>query len=154
MTNVHSAGAAVKRTVQLLYPLENDVTVNRGNKSSACSKHTLGRISLPRQSKTDIDWGCIPPCVTLRCRDAWTTAYATICGPEDIINGLINDVINCVGAGVAAAGISAIFAGPAAALPAFEAAFKACLTAKIGDRVNELSVSLSTEEETGDWGPC
>lgn len=142
-----------ENSVQLLFPLVSGARVI-GAKAAACSKHSLGRIPLPRQSKTDVDWGCIPPCVTLRCRDAWITAYATICGPEDIINGLLNDVIACIGVGVAAAGLSAIFAGPAAAAPAFEAAFKGCLSTKIDERVKEISVSLSTEEETGDWGPC
>ena len=148
-----SARAAEEGSVQILFPLKGGNKAT-GAKAAACSKHHLGTIGLPRQSKTEIDWDCFPPCITLRCRDAWLSAYATICGPDDIVNTLLNDVIKCVGVGVTAAGLSAIFAGPAAALPAFEAAFKGCLATVIGDRVKEISVSLSTEEGTGDWGPC
>lgn len=147
-------GAALAPTeVQLLFPLREGIR-KTGARAVACSRHSLGRINLPRQTKTEIDWDCFPPCVTLRCRDAWVSAYATVCGPEDIVNGLIDDVVHCVGIGLAAAGLSAIFAGPQAALPAFEVAFKTCLYDKVKDRVNEISLSLSTEEETADWGAC
>lgn len=143
------------KTVQLIYPLDNQGRAAKGPTAAACSKNSLGTIPLPKQTKTEVDWGCRPfPCTTTRCRDAWTTAYATICGPEDIVSGLVNDVTECVKVGVVAAGLSAIFAGPGAATPAFEAAFKGCLFNKIGDRVSELSVSLSAEEETADWGAC
>lgn len=152
-TQTSSTISTTQNSVQILFPLTSGSRAS-GAKAAACAKHSIGRINLPRQSKTEVDWGRFPPGVTLRCRDAWITAYATICGPEDIINGLLNDVISCIGVGVAAAGLSAIFAGPAAALPAFEAAFKGCLATKIDSRVNEITVSLSTEEETGDWGPC
>lgn len=139
--------------VQLIYPLKKGEKL-KGATAAACSRHRLGIANLLRQSKSEIDWGCFPPCLTLRCRDAWLIAYATICGPEEIINQLINDIINCVEVGVAAAGLSAIFAGPAAALPAFEAAFKGCLASKVDQRIDEISVSLTVEEETSNWGPC
>lgn len=139
--------------VQFIYPLiggKKEV----GPRALACSKHHLGTINLPRQSKVEVDWDCFPPCLTLRCRDAWISAYATICGPEDIVGGLVNDVIECVTAGAVAATLSLIIGNPAAALPAFEVAFKGCLATKIGERVKEISVSLSTEQGTGDWGAC
>lgn len=137
--------------VQLFYGPKN-VSVKAS--SAACAKITLGSTNLPRQVKTETDFSVFPPRITLRCRDARITAYATICGPQDIIGDLINDVKDCAMAGAVAAGLAAIIAGPAAALPAFQAAFEPCLVQKIGSRINEISVSLGTSHETGNWGPC
>lgn len=153
MTFSHPTPVPGEGSVQIIFPLKSGEKIT-GSKAVACSKHHLGVYGLPRQSKLEVDWGCSPPCVTARCRDAWLSAYATICGPEDIINQLMNDVIKCVQVGLAAATLSAIFAGPAAAGAAFEVAFKGCLAAVVDQRVNEISIALSVEEESADWGPC
>lgn len=82
-------------------------------------------------------------------RKSKLTVYAEFAAPS--IDDIWGDITSCAVAAGAAAGIAAILASPAAALPAFKAAFMACIYAKIGDRANEISVSLSTEQTSGDW---
>jgi len=124
--------------------------------ASICKKHKIGSTNGPRQNKVvwtnDGIFGTPSP--TMYCRDSLYGAYAELCGPDDILDTLWGDVQNCAGVAASAAGLAAIFASPAAALPAFEASFKACLAARVAGRVDEIQVHLGTYDETGDWGPC
>ncbi len=117
-------------------------------KAIVCQTHKVGWSSLPRETK--LEW----PGPTLRCRDRWISAYATVCGEGDLLGRVVNDTIDCLGTAVVAAGLAAIIANPAAAGATFEAAFKACMASKIGDVANSFTVALSTQTETGDWGRC
>lgn len=94
------------------------------------------------------------PSPTLYCRDTLYQAQAELCGPSDILADFWGDVQQCAQVGLGAATLAAIFTSPAGALPAFSGAFKICLQAKIGDRINEVQVHLSVNDTTGDWGPC
>jgi hypothetical protein len=67
------------------------------------------------------------------------------------LNSIWGDVTSCAVSAAAAATFVAIIASPAAALPAFKAAFLACIVPKIGERAKEISVALSTQQEHGDW---
>jgi hypothetical protein len=124
--------------------------------ASICKQHKIGSTNGPRQTK--VEWRNEPPfgipSPTLYCRDSVYAAYAELCGPDDIIDTMWSDVQTCAGVAASAATLAAIFASPAAALPAFETAFKACLAAKVAGRVDEIQVHLSTADETGDWGSC
>ncbi len=71
---------------------------------------------------------------------------AQFCGPEDLLNNAWNDVVQCAMSAAGAATIAAIAASPAAALPAFEAAFVACITTKLPARASEIGVGLSAEQ--------
>ena len=124
--------------------------------TSVCKRHPLGSTNGPRQTKVEWtnDGPFGTPSPTLRCRDSRYTAYAELCGPDDILNSLWGDVQNCAGVAAGAATLAAIFASPAAATAAFEAAFKGCLTVKVGARVDEFQVHLGVSDETGDWGAC
>lgn len=124
--------------------------VSTSNKEVVCQRHKLGWATIGRESK--VEWNGLSP--TLRCRDRNATAYCLVCGESDVVNKFVNDIISCLGAGLAAAGIAAIIISPAAATPAFAAAFKACLVTKIGDIANSLTVNLEVTTETTDWGPC
>jgi hypothetical protein len=110
----------------------------------------------PRESK--VEWtndGFLgTPSPTFRCRDSLYVAYAELCGPDDILDAMWDDVKNCAGVGVTAATLAAIFASPGSATAAFEAAFKTCLATKVDARTNEIQVHLGVANETGDWGPC
>ena len=124
--------------------------------AQVCKEHSLGWTKGIRQTKVewrnDGPFGI--PIPTLYCRDTIYTAYAELCGPDDIIDTLQEDVKNCINVALGAAALTSIFASPGAATPAFEAAFKGCLTAKIGERVNEIGVHLTVKDTTGDWGAC
>ena len=124
--------------------------------AQVCKEHSLGWTKGIRQSKVvwrnNGPFGTPSP--TVYCRDTIYTAYAELCGPDDIIDTLQEYVNDCIKVGLAAATLTTIFASPGAATPAFEAAFKGCLSAKIGDRINEIGVHLTVKDTTGDWGKC
>ncbi|MER8546548.1 hypothetical protein [Mesorhizobium sp. M1169] len=82
-------------------------------------------------------------------RTSKITAYAEFSAPD--LNSIWGDVTNCATGGAVAATLAAIFASPAAALPAFKAAFLACIVPRVGERAKEISVALSTHQESGDW---
>jgi hypothetical protein len=84
-------------------------------------------------------------------RQSKVTAYAEFCGPDNIVNGSWDAIRTCAVSAAGVAAVAAIISDAAAALPAFKAAFIACLAPKIGDAANQLSVSLSTEQSSGDW---
>ena len=56
-----------------------------------------------------------------------------ICGPDDILNHAWNDIVDCAKHAAMSATIAAIVASPSAAMPAFEANFVQCATAKFGN---------------------
>lgn len=122
--------------------------VSLDTKSVICQLHDLGWAKINRESK--FDWGT----GTLSCRDLNAHAKCKVCGPSDLLNTFINDILNCLGVATTAAGLAAIISDGAAAYPAFKAAFDVCLEQKIGDRINEITVTIWTENETTDWGPC
>lgn len=82
-------------------------------------------------------------------RTSKLTAYAEFAAPS--LSDIWGDVTSCAAGAAVTATLVAIIASPAAALPAFKAAFMACLVPKIGDRAKEISVALSTRQEHGDW---
>jgi hypothetical protein len=85
-------------------------------------------------------------------RTSSMVAYAEICAPDDLLNTSWNDIVNCALAAAGVAVIASIVASPAAALPAFQASFTPCVTAKLGARAGELQVALSTQQHpNGDW---
>ncbi len=124
--------------------------------AQVCREEELGWTKGIRQTKLvwTNDGFLGTPSPTLYCRDTRYTAYAELCGPDDILNTLWSDVQSCVQTALVASALTSIFASPAAATPAFEATFKGCLIAKIGDRINEIGVHLTVKDTTGDWGPC
>jgi hypothetical protein len=77
--------------------------------------------------------------------------FAEISGPDNIMNDGVNAVRECAVAALGTAAVAAIIADPAAAVPAFKAAFIACMAGKIGGEANQLDVGLSTEQEPGVW---
>lgn len=116
-----------------------------------CRRVELGRSgSIP---ETMVKWEGSPiPIPYMYFRTSSMVAYAEFCAPDDLLNNAWNDVVSCAIAAGGAAGIAAIVAGPAAALPAFELAFKTCVVAKLGGRANEIQVSLSTQQQPNeDW---
>lgn len=119
--------------------------------ASVCKKQELG--SLPfgvPEFKVEWEGHPIPHPVTYT-RQSKVTAYAEFCGPDNIINNSWNDIRTCAISAAGVAAVAAIIANPPAALPAFKAAFIACLVGKIGDEAKHLNVALSTQQESGDW---
>lgn len=100
--------------------------------------------------ETKIEWeGDFIKYPVLYTRTSKLTAYAEFAAPG--LDEIWGDITSCATGAAAAATLVAIIASPAAALPAFKAAFLACLEAKIGDRAKDVSVALSTQQESGDW---
>lgn len=124
--------------------------------ANICKEQSLGWTKGIRQSKVvwTNDGFLGTPSLTLYCRDTIYTAYAELCGPDDILENLWTDIKSCIETALAASALTTIFASPAAATPAFEASFKGCLFAKIGDRINEIGIHLTVRDTTGDWGAC
>lgn len=130
--------------VELIIP----VAAGRTQKSIVCVRRRLGWMKINRETK--LEW----PGPTLRCRDRNAHAWAVICGPDDLVNAIVNDIMNCAAHAAVVAGIAAIIASPSVALPVFAEAFKACIIQKIGDQVQKLSINLEVTSETTDWGAC
>jgi hypothetical protein len=100
--------------------------------------------------ETKVEWeGDIVQYPVLYTRTSKITAYAEFSAPN--IGDIWGDITSCAVAAAAVAGIAAIIASPAAALPVFKEAFMQCITAKIGERANQISVVLSTEQTSGQW---
>lgn len=118
--------------------------------ASICKRHPVGSMNGPKQTK--VTWHGISP--TLHCRDSHYVAYAEFCGPDNILDTLWSDVQNCAVTAAGIATLTAIFTSPGTATVAFEAAFKACLTTKTTNRVDDIQVHLGVSDETGDWGAC
>jgi len=77
---------------------------------------------------------------------------AEICGLDDILDDAWGDLVECAKNVAISATIAAIVASPAAAMPAFQAAFIPCATAKLGSRFSEIRVGLHVEQRpVTDW---
>ena len=96
-----------------------------------------------------VEWEGIKPITYTR--TSQVTAYAEFKGPDNIVNDSWNDIRSCALSSLGVATVAGIVGDPAAALPAFKAAFVACITAKIGAKANEIHVALTTEQTSGDW---
>lgn len=92
----------------------------------------------------------IPKPVTYT-RQSDVALFAEISGPDNVMNDGVNAIRECAVAALGTAAVAAIIADPAAAVPAFKAAFIACMAGKIGDEAKQLDVGLSTQQESGDW---
>ena len=107
----------------------------------------LGTHDMPNQSRThkhgnfDYRW---------ETRSAWKKAYVDITHPT--LDDFINDAVQCAQGAASVAVLTAIFAeNPAAGFAIFWPAFKACMYTKIGARVDQLSATLGSSDETGCW---
>jgi hypothetical protein len=119
--------------------------------AAVCRKQELG--SLPfgvPEFKVKWEGHPIPHPVTYT-RQSKVTASAELCGPDNIVNDSWDAVRTCAVSAAGVAAVAAIIADPPAALPAFKAAFIACLAGKVGDEANQVDVALSTEQESGEW---
>ena len=86
-------------------------------------------------------------------RTSQVVAYAEICGPADLLEEAFNDIKECALLAATAAVVAAIFSDGAAAASAFEAVFEPCIEQKLEDRAAELTVSVGTDQESGEWHP-
>lgn len=102
-----------------------------------------------------LGWGNITPCSevewrndgpfglpspTLRTAEQRVYVYATVEAPNAA--SIQNDIQQCAVQGAAAAGMSAIIASPAAAMPAFAGQFESCLTSR-AESYSSLSLKVS-----------
>ena len=88
----------------------------------------------------------------LQTRRSAISVDVEICGPEDVLNDAWDDLVACAKAAAISATIAAIVASPPVALPAFEAIFIPCATAKLGDRFSEIGVGLHVAQRpVTDW---
>ena len=118
---------------------------------NVCRKVKLGQLpfGVP-EFKVEFEGHPIPHPVTYT-RQSRLSVYAEFCGPDNIINGVWNDIETCALVAAGAAALSSLAESPVGALPTFKAAFLACLIAKVGDQAKQISVALSTSQESGDW---
>lgn len=119
--------------------------------SQVCRQTKLGQLpfGVP-EFKVEWEGHPIPHPVTYT-RQSRLSIYAEFCGPDNIINGVWNDIETCALAAAGAAALSSIAESPVGALPTFKAAFMGCIIAKVGNQANEISVALSSKQESGDW---
>jgi hypothetical protein len=119
--------------------------------ASVCKKAELG--SLPfGVPEFKVEWEGHPiPHPVAWTRESKVTAYAEFCGLDNVINDSWNDIRMCAISAAGVAAVAAIIGDPPAALPAFKAAFLACVVVKIGDTAKQLGVGLSTQQSSGDW---
>lgn len=117
----------------------------------ACRQIELGRSSsIP---EVMVKWEGSPvPTPRTYFRTSSMVAYAEVCGPEDALAQCWNDIVQCALVGSGVATLTAILAGPAAALPVFKASFTSCLAEKLKERAGEIQVALSTQQKPNeDW---
>src|ERR1035437_3229143 len=94
--------------------------------------------------ETMVQWEGSPiPVPYMYFRNSSMHVTAHFCGPDDLMNQVWNDIVNCA----VAAGLAAIVSSPAGAMPAFQASFQACIYASIGERAGELQLSLGVEQK-------
>ncbi len=119
--------------------------------SHVCRRIELGRVG--SITETMIKWEGSPiPVPYMYFRTSSIRVYADICAPDDLLNSFWNDIVSCAGVAAGVATLAAIVAGPEAALPAFRASFDACLSGKVGDRLGEIQIALSAQQEPNeDW---
>lgn len=114
-----------------------------------------GQVNAETQ-KVELGWGNITPCSTVEWRndgpfgtpsptliesEQRVYAYAVVETPT--VPGIQNDIQQCAVQGAAAAGLAAIIASPAGAMPAFQAQFESCLQQRAQ---NYFSLSLELSE--------
>jgi len=111
--------------------------------------------------KVELGWGNITPCSTvewtndgifgtpsptLRLAEQRVYAYAVVEAPT--VAGIQNDIQQCAVQGAVAAGLTAIIASPAGAMPAFQAQFESCLKQRAQ---SYFSLSLELSEGQCMW---
>jgi hypothetical protein len=143
--------------------LQADAEAKEANARISRSGGTIGvfaarecrRVQLARLDgipETKIEWeGSLIKYPVLYTRTSELVAYAEFCAPSDLLGQFWGDIVGCAGGAATASIIAAIFASPAAALPAFKVAFVGCITAKVGNRVDDISIALGTEQKHGEW---
>lgn len=106
----------------------------------------IGSAARAEKINVELGWGNITPCSrvewrndgifgtpspTLETAEQRVSVYAVV----DAFNAssIQNDIQQCAVQGAAAAGLSAIIASPAAAMPAFSAQFESCLQSRAKD---------------------
>lgn len=111
--------------------------------------------------KIELGWGNITPCSKVEWRnegpfntpsptlvEAEQRVYAYAVVETPTMAGIQNDVQQCAVQGAAAAGLTAIIASPAGAMPAFQSQFQSCLQQRAQ---NYLSLSLELSEGQCMW---
>jgi hypothetical protein len=89
------------------------------------------------------------PCVLTRTSNK--VIYASLCYPKVHEKELADAARDCAIGAAGAATVTSFIATPAAALPAFKAAFMACLKVKAGTLASKVKVGLHSESEHGSW---
>jgi len=113
--------------------------------SNACRQIELGRSGYLPESM--VKWEGSPiPAPYMYYRTSSMVAYAELCAPEDLFDTFWSEVVSCAIAAGATVGVSVIVADPEAARPQFEGVFRSGM-AKIGERANEILVSLSARQQ-------
>jgi hypothetical protein len=132
----------------------------------ACSTLALLAASLFSQAgaettRVELGWGNITPCSKVEWRndgifgtpsptvvtaEQRVHAYAVVETPT--VAGIQNDIQQCAVQGAAAAGLAAILASPAGAMPAFQAQFDSCIQERAQ---SYLSLSLEVSEGECMW---
>lgn len=112
-------------------------------------------------NRIQLGWGNITPCSTVEWRndgflgtpsptvktaEQRVYAYAVVEAPN--LGGIQNDIQQCAVQGAAAAGLAAIIASPAGAMPAFSAQFQSCMQQRAQ---SYLSLSLELSEGQCMW---
>lgn len=118
---------------------------------SVCRRIELGRHGSIPEFKVEWEGAPVPKPIGYT-RTSSLVAYGELCGPEPSLNDVWPDVASCAISAAGAIGIAAIVAGPTAILESFQAAFLACLAAKIGEVAKEYRIAISVlQEPNGPW---
>ncbi len=118
--------------------------------ATVCKKVKIGSKRGVPEFKVEWEGRPIPRPVTYT-RRSEITAYAEVCGPRETVESAWTEIKDCAAVGAGAAGLAAIFTSGSAALPAFKAAFMACLRGKIASRATRVRVGLSVKQQSGRW---
>ena len=133
------------------YPLLASIKNNR-----ECKETNLLTIDGCPESKTEMKTRCVGSGIFRVCADVPVVyrrsckkkLYAQVCYP----NEYKKDAMDCLKVGVAAA-IAAKAGGPPAMKEAFYVAIKACLSAKLADRADQVSFKTGTKSDCSRWIP-
>ncbi len=147
-------------------------TFNRVNKSmfaiettlaalgSECKRFKIASTSNWPETKTEMVNRCVKiPFNGKACtkvpkvyrRTCKKTVFAEVCYPSNFSDSIKKDIEKCATGAAVAAVAAAIATGASGALPVFELAFKGCLAAKIGDKINQVKFSVKSEKECSSW---
>jgi len=108
--------------------------------------------SLPNTREKCVKWcrvGPVKTCCGWKIQYRWLYVTCVIKVTTSTPVNINDAVEDCLKQGAIVAAITVIISGGTAAIPAAEAAFKACLLSKLGN--NLLSVSISLHHNRGDW---